>query len=374
MSGGAQRQIVVLANELHRRGYGVEILTYYAGDQLSQFLRSAEIRHEVVPRRGRFDLAFPVRLHRHLRRRRPDCIISYLTTPNFWASTVGRMAGVKRVITSERSMRRARRGGLVRLDTLLSRASSCIVVNSQETRRNLMAEGVRGDRIEVIYNGVDLVQFARCTDEQIAACRRSLGVAPEDFLILLPGRMSEEKNHLLLIQALQGLDVTTMCIQVAFAGNEPYPRFKEQVVHETQRAGLLERVRFLGPRSDIPLLYGAADVVVLPSVREGFPNVVVEAMVCETPVVVSDISDNRVIVEHGSSGYVFASGSSGELAAALDSIFRMTRSERRTMGRRGAQRVRALCSLEAFGDRYEALIEGTAPAQTDDATVEVKVF
>lgn len=365
MSGGAQRQIVVLANELHRRGYGVGILTYYPGDQLSQFLRSPEIRHEVVRRRGRLDLLFPFRLYRFLRRRRPDCLISYMTTPNLWARTVGRLAGVRRVITSERDVGLGVRRGHAWLERLLAHASSRIVVNAHEIRRGLLELGIAAGRIEVIHNGVDMAQFSRGPEEQIRATREALGVAPDEFLILLPGRISEQKNHRLLVDAMRDFAMARRRARVAFAGNELAQDLKRCLAGAIHEAGLADRFSFLGPRDDMPQLYGAADVVVLPSLWEGFPNVVVEAMACETPVVVSDVSDNAVIVEHGVSGFVFPSGSAEGLAAGLEAVLRMSREERRALGRRGAERVRALCSLEAFGDRYEALIEdaGREPAR-----------
>jgi glycosyltransferase involved in cell wall biosynthesis len=359
LSGGAQRQIVVLANELSRRGHRVELLAYYPHDQLSGFLSSPPVRYQVVHRRGRFDWSFPFRLYRHLRRSAPDCIISYLTTPNFLARTIGRLAGVPRVITSHRDLDLSRRPAAALLERLLAPASSKIVVNAREIRREMMELGIDGERIEVIYNGVDLAQFARRPEAERRAAREALGVAPGELLLLLPGRMEQKKNHLLLVEAVEHLDPSLRArVRVAFAGNELSAEIKERLLEALRANGLGDRFRFLGQRSDMALLYSAADVVVLPSLWEGFPNVVVEAMACEAPVVVSDVSDNRTLVEHGVSGFVFAPGSRPALVAALEAVLRTSPEERRAMGRRGAARVRALCSLETFGDRYEALIEG----------------
>lgn len=358
LSGGAQRQMVVLANELHRRGHEVELLTYYADDQLSHFLRSPAIRRETLHRRGRFDLGFPFRLILHFHRSAPDCIISYLTAPNFWARTAGRLAGVRRIVTSERNVpEHIEATPWVYVERLLEPLSTRVVVNSNEIRHRLVRLGIGRRGIDVIYNGVDVSHFTRCTDAQRAATRERLGIAPGDFLILLPGRIQKQKNHLLLVQALQGLGSTYMHAKVAFAGNEFDQGLKRQIVDEIRGCGLAERFQFLGPRSDMPDLYSAADVVVLPSLWEGFPNSVVEAMACETPVIVSDVSDNRTIVESGVSGFVFASGDRTGLVKALEVMMQATEGERRTMGRRASQRVQELCSLETFGDRYEALIE-----------------
>ena len=112
-SGGAQRQIVALANVLHGRGYDIVILTYYPGDQLSPFLVSDKIRHHHVPRHTKYEIGFFFRLYRYFKQQSPDCIISYLTTTNFWARTAGSLAGIKNIITSERSTSLNRSAALV---------------------------------------------------------------------------------------------------------------------------------------------------------------------------------------------------------------------------------------------------------------------
>jgi glycosyltransferase involved in cell wall biosynthesis len=107
----------------------------------------------------------------------------------------------------------------------------------------------------------------------------------------------------------------------------------------------------------MPLLYSAADLVVLPSLWEGFPNVVIEAMACGTPVIVSNISDNARIVEHGVTGYLFANDDADDLVNALEAFRSMGPDQRRAMGRQAAAHIATLCSTQALGDRYAALIE-----------------
>jgi glycosyltransferase involved in cell wall biosynthesis len=98
-------------------------------------------------------------------------------------------------------------------------------------------------------------------------------------------------------------------------------------------------------------------VVVLPSLWEGFPNVVIEAMACGTPVIVSDISDNARIVEQGVSGWLFPNNDAAALADALSAFLMLSANECHAMGERAAAHIRTLCSTEALGNRYCALIE-----------------
>jgi len=356
-NGGAQRQIVVLANVLHERGYRVSLLTYYPGDQLSQFLVSSQIQRTLLPRHSKYDLGYFFRLYRYLRKERPDCVISYLSTPNFWARVAGRPARVPRIVTSERNINLAWNRSAALLERLLAPLSDAIVVNSHEGCRRMVALGVAEKRLRVIYNGVDTSHFSRQPTEAIARVRTSLGVATDDLLVLLPGRMETQKNHHLLVEAVLRMNPADSRIRVAFAGNEFDTGIKQEITARIAAGGATDRFLFLGPRADMPLLYSAADVVVLPSLWEGFPNVVIEAMACATPVIVSNISDNARIVEQGVTGYLFQSNDVDDLVAALSDFRYLDPQQRRAMGEHAAAHIARLCSTQALGDRYGELIE-----------------
>lgn len=357
MNGGAQRQIIVLANALHARGYRVQLLTYYPGDQLSQFLSSRDITIHLIPRNSRFDTGYLFRLYRFLRTQQPDCIISFLSTPNFWARLAGRLARIPRIITSERNINLSHRPSAARLERLLAPLSNAIVVNSHEGQRRLVALGIRPETLSVIYNGVDFDHFSRKTVDAIAQQRRELGISDNEFLILLPGRMERQKNHLLLVQAALRLINNNIPIKVAFAGNEFSAEIKQHLGHLINNSRANCRFLFLGPRSEMALLYSAADVVVLPSLWEGFPNVIVEAMACGTAVIASDISDNSIIVEDGLTGYLFESNNVDALCDRLQTFLDLSVEQRRQMGEKAVQHVRSLCSTSELGNRYVALIE-----------------
>jgi glycosyltransferase involved in cell wall biosynthesis len=363
VSGGAQRQIVVLANELYRRGYCVTVLRYYPRDELSHFVDPG-VKLVHVPRHSRFDLAYAFRLRRFLIQEKPYCLISYLTTPNFWARVVGRLARVPRIITSERSLALGHRPSQVLIERALAQLSDRIVVNAWEIQSKLVALGIKSDRIEVIYNGVDPSVFRRQADADIGRLREGLGIKSAEKLVLLPGRITKAKNHLLLIDAIVGLQEQARGVKVVFAGNEHDEEIRAKMRYTIAAAGLEGQFVFLGQRNDMPLLYSAADAVVLPSLWEGFPNAVIEAMACGTPVIVSDVSDNCVIVENGATGLTFPSGDAIALAKALRYILMLSPEDRRAMGSRAAARAASLCSLAEFGERYVSLIQRPARETT----------
>jgi len=146
--------------------------------------------------------------------------------------------------------------------------------------------GVPDEKVWVLRNGVDLLSF-RPRDR--VAARHQLGVSGQ--VLVSVGLLIERKGHHLIIDALRKLPGTTLLI----VGGGPDRAALEA---RTQAAGLADRVRFLGevPQHALPDIYSAADALVLASSREGWANVLLEAMACGTPVVASDVWGTKEVV------------------------------------------------------------------------------
>ena len=115
------------------------------------------------------------------------------------------------------------------------------------------------------------------------------------------------------------------------------------------------QVEFLGERDDVPQLLRAADGFVLSSAWEGMPNAVMEAMAAALPVVATDVGDVPELVEDRTSGFVVQPGDSEALADRMLSLMAMPPDQRRAMGERGLERIRARFENERVVDEWEAL-------------------
>ncbi|MGB9825610.1 MAG: glycosyltransferase family 4 protein, partial [Desulfofundulus sp.] len=148
---------------------------------------------------------------------------------------------------------------------------------SRETRDYLEHEfGVPSNKIRVIYNGVDEQYFRPPTERERMQARQELGVRAEDYVASLIGRLERVKGHDVLINALaklrkMGLDVVAL---LAGSGSEA-----DTIRRLAVEAGVSDLIRLVG-YVDSRLVLWASDVSVLPSRQEGFPLVVVEAMMC----------------------------------------------------------------------------------------------
>jgi glycosyltransferase involved in cell wall biosynthesis len=164
----------------------------------------------------------------------------------------------------------------------------------------------------VARNGVDLDRFAPL-DRQTA--RRELGLAHAGLLLLCVGNQVELKGHALVIQMLQAFPDA----QLVLVGSGPLRADLEALA---LRLGLKERVIFAGqqPNDKLKTFYSAADVLVLASSREGWPNVLLEAMACGTPVVATKVNGTPEIVTAPESGRLAAARDVPSLEAALQQL------------------------------------------------------
>ncbi len=190
-----------------------------------------------------------------------------------------------------------------------SRAAGLITV-CQALKDRLVELGVAPHRVEVLRNGVDLEMFhpiERDTE------RRRLGLTRTTILSV--GYLIPRKGHDLVIGALPEL----ADVELLIAGDGP-----EEAALRTlaQRLGVADRVRFLGRlgHSDLATYYGAADALVLASDREGWANVLLEAMACGTPVVATDIWGTPEVVAAPEAGLLMPERTSGGVASALRAL------------------------------------------------------
>lgn len=169
-------------------------------------------------------------------------------------------------------------------------------------------------RLHVMRNGVDLLRFHPLARDLV---RQELGLVGSP-LVLSVGNLIEIKGHHLVIDALESLRAGHPAARLVIVGQGPERRKLEQRARER---GLADWVTFAGPipNEDLVRWYSAADVLVLASQREGWPNVLLESMACGTPVIATDVGAAAEIVE-GHVGLLVADRSAASLAAALSRL------------------------------------------------------
>lgn len=191
------------------------------------------------------------------------------------------------------------------------RHATHVVTTNRPFADMLAARGIPRARVTVVHNGVRPDAMA---PPGVDSLRRKLGVSDRDRVVLAVGRLSHEKGHAHLIRALSSCRESTRLVIV---GDGPERRALERLAR-TQRAG--RSVIFAGMTSEVAPFYGMADVFVLPSLSEGSPCALLEAMACGLPVVATRVGGVPEIAADGRSALLVPPSDPTALGLAIDRL------------------------------------------------------
>ena len=244
-----------------------------------------------------------------------DIIDSHYLYPDGVAATIiGRRLGIPVVMTARGNdvTLIPRNPTARRLVLRACRDAAAVITVSAALKEGLTELGADPARITVLRNGVDLGMFHPPADRE--AARRRLGLTGPTLISV--GHLIERKGHNFIIEAMPLLPGFTLLI----AGEGPERANLEGLI---AKHGLADRVRLLGarPHEELPALYGAADALVLASSREGWANVLLEAMACGTPAVATPIWGNPEVVGKPEAGILMRERSAPAVAAAVNALF-----------------------------------------------------
>jgi glycosyltransferase involved in cell wall biosynthesis len=357
IGAGAATATAEMARSAARQGHQVTVLTSAFGDT-SGWSRDGEVTlRRVRSRRRRADqsslremASFVIRaawaLPGVVRRSRAEACIVFFSLPCGPLGTLFRLISGRPYVVSLRGgdvpgtepqlIDLHRRLRLIRR-FVLSRAAA-VVANSPGLAA--LSENADPIVVRIIPNGVDLERFR-------PPARRP----PEPFRFLFVGRLNEQKNVGLLLDAVAALArAGNRPFRVSIVGDGPLHGVLRERATLLELDGLVDWVTWL-PREEMPAIYRSAHCVVNPSHYEGMPNVVLEAMACAIPVIVSNVAGNRDVVEHGSNGLIVAHDSREELVAAMARALR-EQSYLESLGVRARTQVAERYSWDAATLRY----------------------
>lgn len=194
----------------------------------------------------------------------------------------------------------------------LSNADHLIAV-SQHLKNRILEIAGQCD-VVVIHNGADAHKFAPIAKQR---ARQLLGLPAENKILLFVGNLLEVKGVSLLLQAVRHLSLPDLSLYVVGSGD-----LNKRLMKEANDADL-RSCSFVGsqPHDRIPLWLSAADCIVLPSLSEGLPTILCEAMHCKTPIVATDVGGVPEIIKDHSTGLLVPSGDTKALTAAIAEQF-----------------------------------------------------
>lgn len=320
-SGGGPEKTILYGAATHSVRYQVTVCYIRFGQPplrtIADRAGQLGVRYVELQQKSRVDL----RLWRDLRRivdeLRIDLVHAHDYKTNFLALALARQAGITPLSTAHGWSGHHRRERLFYYpaDKLLLRRFPLVIAVSREIASTLVAAGVSSERIRTILNGIDSNQF-RPDPVRRTAARQLLGFSNGQLVIGAVGRLEKEKRYDLLIDAFAQLRRFHPETRLVIAGDGSQRRKLEQQI---ERLGLGGHCQLLGHVTDIVRLYNALDLFVQSSDNEGAPNVVLEAMAMEVPIVATDAGGTRDLVDHGVHGLLVTPGNSTKLGEAIHS-------------------------------------------------------
>jgi glycosyltransferase involved in cell wall biosynthesis len=226
-----------------------------------------------------------------------------------------------------------------------------VVCVSEDLRERCLSCGVPADRCALIENAIDTAEFSRRLPT--AEAKERAGAPPSRFVIGAVGRLSAEKGLDLLIRSVAQLLKEGLDLELLIAGEGDQ---KPELLALISGLGVGERVRLLGYRADTRELYQAMDVYALSSYREGLPNVLLEAMALEVPVVATRIAGVPRLIRDEKNGLLIEPGDPAGLARALTRLHDDP-GLRSRLGRAGRRTIEAGYSFDARMQKFRALYD-----------------
>lgn len=350
--GGAERALVSLATGLDRSRWEPKVLGLGPEGPLAESLRRQGIETDCLGVDRRRPVQAVARLASALRTRRPWLVQSFLFHANVAARLAAPLAGWPWVVGGLRVAER-QKGWHRALDRATQRlATGSVCVSEGVARFSRDVARLDPERLTVIPNGIDPAPF----DGATATDRGSIGVPAGAFLALFVGRLDVQKGAADLIEAASRVVDGREDWYLAVVGDGPL----RQDLREQVRAGgprLESRIRWLGRREDVPCLLQAADLLVLPSLWEGMPNVVLEAMAARRAVLATRVEGSEDLVVPGRTGWLVEPGRPEGLAEALREAA-ADRARTRAFGEAGRARVESQFTIGRVIAAYERLWAG----------------
>jgi glycosyltransferase involved in cell wall biosynthesis len=348
--GGAERQIVNLANGLAARGHEVHLATFYPGDELESEVASAVNRH-CLRKQGRWDLVrFLYRLRSLVKELRPDILHSFMPTSNVvavlasWGLRCRIVWGVR--ASSMDYSRYAYGVTAAVLELCAAKLSWCpalIVANSIQGHQLMLDRGFPKEKSVVIPNGIDIERF-RPRESERERLREKFRFDSHQFIIGVVARLDPMKGHAVFVEAFEAVLRVLPEARAVFVGNGPEGFVQEITTMLTNRRldHALTMIRDCHNTAEVLPMF---DVVVSSSIfGEGFSNSIGEAMASGIPCIVSDVGDSALIV--GDSSLVVPPNAPQALADAIVKFLAESEEIRIKRGHLARQRIEKNFSLE----------------------------
>jgi len=312
--GGLQQVVVNICRTIDRDVFEPSVLCLRTRGEFADEIERMGIKVMLLPRVKRRRDYFPFfRIARILRQQGIDIIHTHNTEPFIDGTISSLLAGVKTIVHTDHAREFPDKKRYMFLEWLFSHFAYRVVGVSDHTSENLIRyEKISKRKIVTIMNGIDGEKYSINIDKDKK--RNELGIRQGGMVIGLGVRLSEQKGITYLLQAMPDILIQFPDLTLLIAGDG---HLADNLKAEAKGLGIHDHVVFAGPRLDMPEILKVLDLYVLPSLWEGLPMVLLEAMAAGCPIVATDVGGNSMAIKNGINGRLIPSKSPQHLSQAI---------------------------------------------------------
>lgn len=362
---GAQRVLLSQARWFHEQGYSVQAVFFYDKQRLQKNWQSANPfpiislygwKANTFPLFNIFNLAGALSKLFSLLRKDVKAVIAFTPHSNLLGLPIAWLARVPVRVGTHHGYIEGSSNTMAWLHGRLTNSrfvSGMVAVSAQVRDYALKREKALPERLVVIENGIEPLAKNFLEPVRRQAIRSELGVPENGLLLLTVGRLTVQKGHTILLEAIAQISQSNFNVRFAFAGEGP-----QRAALEAQIAvlGIADKVVLLGVRDDISDLLLSADVFVQPSLWEGLSLALLEALQAGLAVLATRVEGVVDVVENGQSALLVPPNDVSALAEALERIIQDA-DLRKRIGQAGQERVEKHYSIETMCRSYEVLLQ-----------------
>lgn len=318
--GGAESQIVSMIKSLDRSRYDIHLCLFTDNCVQREAIEAEGIPITVIRKRVKFDFLHLFRLTLWLARLRPDIVHTWITEANSVGTVAALLTRVPVRIGCVLNVNFWKTRPRLFYDRFAMGSCHCLATNSLRINRFLIERmGISPGKLLLLYNGIDHRRYGLPDTERLesrAQFRREFGIPPENRVLVTVAGMRRFKNHLRYLDWIRTMPANPGRTFLFVGEGELFDEVKEK----RDRLGLGDSVVMTGVRNDIPRVLAASDIMVMPSIIEGLPNAILEAMAAGLPVVATDVGGHPEIIEDGRTGLLVPPGNGEALVRAMERL------------------------------------------------------
>jgi len=350
--GGAEGKLLELVESLDKSKYNVIVCSLGLGGILQEKFEKIGVKVKVISRKSKFDCAFFFKLVKLMREEKIDILQTTLFFADFIGPIAAKLAGVRvtlawETISAPEWLLKRR---LVAYKIAMKFADKIISVSEATKLWSIEKRGISPEKLVTIPYGVDLQRYNL---SPASKKRKELGVSTDTILFGTVARLHKQKGHVYLIEAAKEVVKEIPNVKFVFIGDG---ELREELEEQVNKLQIADYFLFLGFRYDVNELLKTLDVFVLPSLYEGLPNVILEAMACGRSVIATSVDGSPEAIENNITGMLVPPRDPDSLKNAISRLAK-DKKLRKTMGNQGRHRVEKYFSLRGQLEKFENMYD-----------------